>query len=126
MILLRLCVLAALAVSLAACAEPPLPPPTTVMAPPQARPETLQWAIESALAEHGWTVSSRGPGFVVAGVHSEGTNEGVTIQITHGGGTIQISRLNGSVTPQRYDRWVRLLTTAINRYAAGTPQAGVR
>jgi hypothetical protein len=119
MILRGLCVVAALAASFAACAAQQLPPPTVVAAPPQARPEMLQWAIEAALAEHSWTVSKRGPGFVEATAISQGTKEGATIYVTHDVGLIRISCLRASVAPQRYDRWMHLLAAAINKYAAG-------
>jgi hypothetical protein len=110
--------LATLAVALAACAERPLPTPTVVATPPHAQPESLRWAIEAALSEHNWTVFRRGPGFIEANVFSQGSAEGASIHIAYGGGTVEIECLSWHVDPQRYERWMRLLSAAINKYVA--------
>jgi hypothetical protein len=90
--------------------------PAFVPVPEGIRPESLSWVVEAALSERHWTVNRRSPGNIQASVWSQGSGENATIGIQYGPTGIQISQLAASVTAARYDRWIRLLVTNINRH----------
>jgi hypothetical protein len=105
--------------ALASCAYPhPIPPPRTVPAPTGASSEELRWAVEGALAAHSWTVVDRTPGSITAFVFSRGTNERADVRINYRPGLIEIQCTKQQASPQRYDRWVQLLSTEIQKNAA--------
>jgi len=108
--------------ALAGCASK-LPPPVTLAAPATASAEELRWAIEAALAERRWTVNQRAPGVIGAFVVSHGSGEGAAVDIAYAAGTIEIRCAQQEVSEQRYDRWVQLLSSDIQKYVA---QLGMR
>jgi hypothetical protein len=93
-------------------------PVTSVPVPEGIAPQSLRWAVESALSERHWDVGDSAPGRVQASVYSNGSAENARIAVTYGPGFIQIEKLAGSVRPERYARWVRLLVTNINKHVA--------
>jgi hypothetical protein len=99
------------------------PRATVVPVPAGIPPESLRWAVEAALSERHWTVNRSTPGQIEAFVQSNGTRENATIRVTYGPAEIQIKQLVAAVSPQRYDRWVRLLVLNINNRLAQTGRA---
>lgn len=93
-------------------------PVTTVPVPEGIAPQSLRWAVEAALSERHWDVDHAAPGRVQASVYSNGSAESAKIGVTYGPGVIQIEKLAGSVRPERYARWVRLLVSNINKHVA--------
>jgi hypothetical protein len=92
--------------------------PTVVPVPEGAPPESLRWAVEASLSERHWNVDSRVPGRIQASVRSNGSGEYAAIDITYGPGGIQIAPIAADVSPQRYDRWIRLLASNLNSHVA--------
>jgi hypothetical protein len=92
-----------------------IPPPVTVPVPPAASSEELRWIIEAALAAQ---VLDRAPGSISAYVHSQGSGDDATIEITYRPGVIGVRCVKENVSPQRYDRWIHLLSTEIQKNAA--------
>jgi len=109
--------IALVVVALAGCAYEP-PPPTTMPAPAAASSEELRWAVEASLAARNWTVLKRAPGSITAFVHSRGSGEEATIEITYHPGAIKIRCVEQKVSPQRYDRWMQLLSSELQKNAA--------
>lgn len=114
-------------VALAGCAHEPFPP-LTVPAPTAASSEELRWAVEAALAARNWTVSHREPGAITAYVRSQGTGERAVIKIAYRPGVIDIECVKQDVSRQRYERWMQLLSSELQKNAAqlgmGRPPAG--
>jgi hypothetical protein len=104
-------------VALTSCVHD-LPPPVTVLTPSGASSEELRWVIEAALAEHNWKVLERAPGSMSAYVHSQGSGDEATIEITYRPGVIDIHCVKEKVSGQRYDRWIHLLSVEIQKNAA--------
>jgi hypothetical protein len=109
--------IALIVVALAACAHE-LPPPTTVPAPAAATSEELRWAVEAALAARNWSVVERKPGAIGAAVRSQSTGEQATVEITYRPGAVDIRCVTQTVSPGRYDRWMRLLSAEIQKNVA--------
>jgi hypothetical protein len=109
--------IALVVISLAGCAHE-VPPPTTVPAPAAATSEELRWAVEAALAARNWTVVEREPGAISASVHSQGSGEEATVKITYRPGVVDIRCVKQAVYPGRYDRWIRLLSSEIQKNVA--------
>jgi hypothetical protein len=117
--------IAVVILALASCAYPhPIPPPRTVLAPAGASSEELRWAVEGALATRSWTVVDRAPGSITAFVFSRGTQERADVKINYRPGVIEIQCTKQQAAPQRYDRWVQLLATEIQKNAAQVGMAG--
>jgi len=104
-------------VALTSCVHE-IPPPVTVPVPPAASSEELRWVIEAALAAHNWKVLDRAPGSISAYVHSQGSGDEATIEITYRPGIIGVRCVKENVSQQRYDRWIHLLSTEIQKNAA--------
>jgi hypothetical protein len=100
------------------CAERPLPPPVSLPAPENVPTQSLGFVVDSALADKGWTVLHRKPGHTRAAVISRGSGESATIDVDYRGGSIDIRCLKRTVSDERYDRWIRLLSTIIQRKLA--------
>src|SRR4051812_29014458 len=92
--------------------------PPFVVVPQGASPESLRWAVEAALSERHWNIEGRSPGRIHASVQSQGSGENATILVTYGPAGIQIFQVAAAVSPQRYDRWVRLLVSNLNTHVA--------
>jgi hypothetical protein len=75
-----------------------LPPPVSIPAPASASSEELRWVIEAALAARS--------GFYA------------TIEITYRPGTVSIRCVEQQTTKARYDRWIQLLSSEIQKNAA--------
>jgi hypothetical protein len=95
-----------------------LPPPVSIPAPASASSEELRWVIEAALAARNWTVSHRAPGSITAYVLSKGSGFYATIEITYRPGTVSIRCVEQQTTKARYDRWIQLLSSEIQKNAA--------
>jgi hypothetical protein len=95
-----------------------IPPPVTVPVPPAASSEELRWVIEAALSAHNWKVLGRMPGSMGAYVRSQGSGDEATIEITYRPGGIEVRCVKANVSPQRYDRWIHLLSIEIQKNAA--------
>jgi len=113
--------IALIIVALAGCVHE-LPPPVTLPAPAAASSEELRWAIEAGLAAHNWTVTERAPGSISAYVYSRGSGDQATIKILYRPGAIEIRCVQQDVSPDRYDRWMRLLSGEIQK---GTAMLGM-
>ena len=103
--------------ALAGCSYEPYPP-VTVAALPKASSEELRWAVEAALAARNWTVSSRESGKIGAYVVSRGSGDHAVIEIDYRGGTIDIRCVQQQVSRDRYDRWIQLLSSEIQKQVA--------
>jgi hypothetical protein len=103
--------------ALANCAHE-LPPPVTMPAPAVASSEELRWAIEGALAARNWTVTERTPGAITAFVYSQATADQAVVEITYRPGVIDIRCTKQDVSRDRYDRWILLLSSEIQKNAA--------
>jgi hypothetical protein len=114
--------IALVVVALAGCAHEPYPP-VTVPAPAAASTEELRWAIEGALAARNWQVVQRTPGAIDAYVHSQGSGDNALIQVTYRTGVIDIQCVKQNVSSHRYDRWMQLLSSEIQKNVA---QLGMR
>jgi len=115
--------IALLVVAQASCVHEQLPPPVTMPAPAAASSDELRWAIEAALATRNWTVSDRAAGSISAFVVSRGSGDNATIEITYKPGVIEIRCVTKDVSRERYDRWMQLLSSEIQKNAA---QLGMR
>ena len=102
---------------LASCVYEPLPP-TTLPAPESATTEELRWAVEAGLAAHRWVVTERAPGSITAYVFSQGSGDTATVEIKYRPGDITINCVKRQVSKQRYDRWMQLLTSEIQKSVA--------
>ena len=105
------------ALALTSCVQETLPP-AKVAVPATASEEDLRWVIEAALALHNWKVVERAPGSMNAYVRSQGSGEEATIQIAYRPGAVHIRSVKSTVSRQRYDRWVHLLSIEIQKNAA--------
>jgi hypothetical protein len=118
--------IALVVVALAGCVYE-IPPPVTLPAPDSASSEELRWAVEGALAVHNWTVLERAPGSITASVFSRNTGDRTTIEVAYRPGAIVIRCTKQEVSRARYDRWIHLLSSEIQRNAAlvgmGRPHA---
>jgi hypothetical protein len=90
----------------------------TVPVPEEISLSSLRWVVEASLSERHWDVDDSKPGRVAASVQSKGSGEFARILVTYAPGAIRIEKVAGEVTPQRYERWVRLLVANINRHIA--------
>jgi hypothetical protein len=108
---------ALLVAALASCVYE-LPPPVTLPAPTAASAEELRWAVEGALAVHKWTVLERAPGSITAFVFSRNSGDKATIEIRYQPGAIVIRCTERQVSSARYDRWIQLLSSEIQKNAA--------
>jgi hypothetical protein len=106
-----------LVAALASCVYE-LSPPVTLPAPTAASAEELRWAVEGALAARKWTVLERAPGSITAFVLSRNTGEKATIEIRYQPGAIVIRCTKTEVSRPRYDRWIQLLSSEIQKNAA--------
>jgi hypothetical protein len=86
--------------------------------PAAASSEELRWVVEAALAAHNWSVRDRAPGSITAFVYSTGSGDYATIEITYRPGVIDIRCVQQDVSQQRYDRWIQLLSSEIQKNAA--------
>lgn len=102
---------------LASCVYEPLPP-TTLPAPESASSEELRWAVEAGLAAHRWVVKERSPGSITAYVYSQGSGDTATVEIKYGPGKITINCVKRQVSQQRYERWMELLSSEIQKSVA--------
>ena len=102
---------------LAGCAYEPLPP-VSLPAPKTASSEELRWAVEAGLAAHRWVVTERGPGSISAYVYSQGSGDHASVEIEYVPGRITINCVKRQVSKQRYDRWMQLLTSEIQKSVA--------
>jgi hypothetical protein len=113
----RLLAIICLFVTLAGCAHGP-PPPIVLDAPEKAKPESLRWAIEAALAQRRWTITEREPGRIRAKVASQATAQHAIVDIRYGSGAVEIDYVDQGVGWSRYDRWVQLLTAELQKSVA--------
>ena len=109
--------IALVVVTLVGC-EHELPPPVTIPAPATASSEQLRWAVEAGLAAHNWTVVGRKPGSIAASVYSHGNGDNATVEISYRPGVIAIRCVKQEVSPERYDRWMQILSSEIQKTAA--------
>jgi hypothetical protein len=91
--------------------------------PATASSEQLRWIIEAALAQRNWTIHTRTPNTFTAQVRSQGTGERAIIQIAYRPGVVEIRPVEQKVSRQRYDRWVKILSTDILQSAAQLAKA---
>jgi hypothetical protein len=103
--------------TLAAC-DHELPPPIVLPAPEQTQPDALRWSIEAALAERRWSVTTRAPGRIRAGVYSDGSGDRAVVDVFYYRGAIEIRAVDRDVSTQRYDRWIQLLSAEIQKNVA--------
>ena len=109
--------IALVAVTLVSCVHE-LPPPVIMPAPATASSEQLRWAVEAGLAAHNWTVVGRKPGSIAASVYSHGNGDNATVEISYRPGVIAIRCVKQEVSPERYYRWMQLLSAEIQKNAA--------
>jgi hypothetical protein len=109
--------IALVVVALSGCAHE-LSPPVTVPAPVGASSEELRWAIEAALAARNWTVLERRPGTIGAFVYSQATADQAVVEIAYRPGVIDIRCVKQDVSQGRYDRWLQLLSSEIQKNVA--------
>jgi hypothetical protein len=104
--------------ALAGCVTYEPAAPVKMPAPAGASSEQLRWAVEAALAARNWTVTERAPGSITAFVLSRGSGDQATVEVTYKAGAIEIRCVKQEVSPQRYDRWMQLLSSEIQKNVA--------